>query len=153
MEFDFDLDAFLERPLFAHLATASPDGPRESPVWFVWEDGSVWLIGNQGDSFPKRIREDERCAIGIVDFDLRTGFLQHVGMRGVAEVLPIDKGRFYRLLRRYLGDDEATWEPTFRTQVIDVLDLMVRFTPTSIVVRDQSYFSTASPRRYPGPKP
>jgi hypothetical protein len=30
----FDLETFLARPLIAHLATASADGPRESPAWF-----------------------------------------------------------------------------------------------------------------------
>lgn len=48
-----DLDEFLARPLVAHLATASPDGPRESPVWFLWEQGSIWLVGTTRDSFPK----------------------------------------------------------------------------------------------------
>lgn len=138
---DFDIDAFLRRPLFAHLATSSQEGPRESPVWFLWEDQAIWLIGNQRDSFPKRLRGDARCAIGIVDFDLARGLLRHVGVRGVATVLPLDKERLLRLLHRYLGDDEAMWNPSFRGAV-SFADkfLMVRIEPTSIVARDQSYF-------------
>jgi hypothetical protein len=147
-EHDFALDDFLARPLFAHLATASGDGPRESPVWYLWEEGVVWLVANRSDSFPERIRREPRCAIGIVDFDLGRGLLQHVGMRGAAEVLPLEKGRAYRLLGRYLGPDEREWEPTFRSEVVDMLDLLVRFTPWSVVVRDQSYFLKASPRVY-----
>jgi len=58
IENGFDIDDFLQRPLFAHLATASEDGPRESPVWFLWEDGAIWLIGNSRDSFQKRIQKD-----------------------------------------------------------------------------------------------
>lgn len=138
---DFDIDDFLARPMFAHLATLSEDGPRESPVWFLWEDGAIWLIGNTRDSFPKRIQADGRCAIGIVDFDLQRSFLQHVGFRGMATLVPLDRGRLFRLLRRYLGNDESTWNPWFRVHVIDELDLMVRFEPTSTVVRDQSYFA------------
>jgi len=143
MENDFDIDDFLKRPLFAHLATVSEDGPRESPVWYLWEDKAIWLVGNTRDSFPKRIKGDGRCAIGIVDFDLQRGFLQHVGFRGMATVVPLDKERLFRLLRRYLGDDEANWSPWFRANVIDELDLMVRFEPTSVVARDQSYFANA----------
>jgi hypothetical protein len=30
----FDLDEHLARPLYAHLAHSSENGPRESPVWF-----------------------------------------------------------------------------------------------------------------------
>lgn len=103
----------------------SEDGARESPVWYLWEENAIWLIGNTGDSFPKQIRKDGRCAIGIVDFDLSRGFLQHGGFRGHATVVPLDKELLYRLLRRYLGNDETTWNPQFRTTVIDGLDLMV----------------------------
>lgn len=38
------LDDLLQRPLFAHLSTVHEDGPRESPVWFLWERRSgEWL--------------------------------------------------------------------------------------------------------------
>jgi hypothetical protein len=135
----FDLDAFLARPLMAHLATASTNGPRESPVWFLWEDGAVWLIGSSEDSFPRRIRDDARCAIGFVYFHLERGLLLHVGMRGCATVETLDEARLHRFLRRYLGD-EKDWNPTFMQSVVDKLDLTVRFTPRSVVMRDQSYF-------------
>jgi Pyridoxamine 5'-phosphate oxidase len=135
----FDLDTFLARPLMAHLATASPDGPRESPVWFLWEDGAVWLVGTSSDSFPRRIRDDSRCAIGFVEFVLEQGLLLHVGMRGTATIERLDDARLHRLLCRYLGD-EKKWNRAFVQTVIDELDLMVRFTPESVVMRDQSYF-------------
>lgn len=135
----FDLDTFLARPLLAHLATVSADGPRESPVWFLWEDGAVWLIGSSEDSFPRRIGDDPRCAIGFVDFHLERGLLLHVGMRGTATVEKRDEARLGRLLRRYLGG-EKDWNPEFVQSVIDKLDLMVHFTPRSVVIRDQSYF-------------
>ncbi|WP_394828081.1 pyridoxamine 5'-phosphate oxidase family protein [Pendulispora albinea] len=147
-DLDFDIDEFLTKPLFAHLATASSAGPRESPVWFLWEEGALWLIGNHGDSFPKRLRNEPRCAVGIVDFDLAKGTLRHVGIRGIASIEPLDDQRLYRLLQRYLGADPADWNPSFRSLVIDHLDLMVRIRPESIVARDQSYFSNASPHRY-----
>jgi hypothetical protein len=136
-----DIDALLARPLMAHLATSSPDGPRDSPVWFLWEDRAVWLMGNRRDSFPRRIAQDGRCAIGIVDFDLPRGVLVHVGMRGLAEVVELDQDRVYRLLSRYLGADRSRWNVDFRRSVIDHLDLMVRFDPSSVVARDQSYFA------------
>ena len=145
MDTELDVDAFLEQPLVAHLATASPDGPRESPVWFLWEDQAMWLVGNERDSFPKRLQMDPRCAIGVVDFDLQRGVLKHVGIRGVATVLPLDRFRLYRLLRRYLGENEALWNPRFRVNVIDRLTLMVRIEPISFVARDQSYFASTSP--------
>ena len=62
----FDLDEFLSRPLYAHLATSSEHGPRESPVWFHWDGTYLWIIG--GTTFPQNLKRDPRCAIGIVDW-------------------------------------------------------------------------------------
>lgn len=88
------LDQVLSRPLFAHLATASEQGPRESPVWFLWEEEAIWIIGNyQSDTFPKRIEREPRCAIGVVDFDIATGLVQHVGFRGRARLEPHEEAR------------------------------------------------------------
>jgi hypothetical protein len=138
---DFDVDGFMQQPLVAHLATASTDGPRESPVWFLWEDQAMWLVGNERDSFPKRLRADGRCAVGVVEFDVQRGLLKHVGIRGFATVFPLDQFRLHRLLRRYLGENDAMWNPRFRASVTDRLTLMVKIEPMSIVARDQSYFA------------
>ena len=134
------LDQILSRPLFAHLATSSDHGPRESPVWFLWEENAIWIIGNhRTDSFPKRIEREPRCALGIVDFDLTTGFVQHVGLRGTARLEPHDEERIKRLLRRYLGDQEQHWDPRFVAVLGDKHWVLVRFEPQTAVVRDQSY--------------
>jgi hypothetical protein len=144
MAHEFDIDAFLRQPLFAHLATASPDGPRESPVWFLWEAQELWLVANTRDSFPKRLRVEPRCAVGIVEFDLPRGRLRHVGIRGTGAIEPLDRTRLYRFLSRYLGNDEIEWNSSFRSRVIDRLELMVRIKPLSIVARDQSYFANVT---------
>ncbi|HEV7842921.1 MAG TPA: pyridoxamine 5'-phosphate oxidase family protein, partial [Pyrinomonadaceae bacterium] len=97
------MEEILARPLFAHLATGSEDGPRESPIWFLWESEALWIIGNyQADSFPERIKHEPRCAVGVVDFDDSTGLVQHVGFRGRARLEPHDACRMKRLLSRYL---------------------------------------------------
>lgn len=133
------MKSILSRPLFAHLATGSEHGPRESPVWFLWEDEALWIIGNhQTDSFPGRIERDPRCAIGIVDFDVSTGLVEHVGFRGRARLEPHDEERMKRLLRRYMGEME-NWDSRF-IEILDDTDyIFVRFEPETAVVRDQSY--------------
>jgi Pyridoxamine 5'-phosphate oxidase len=133
------IDEILSRPLFAHLATLSEHGPRESPVWFLWEDESLWIIGNyRTDSFPKRIESDARCAIGIVDFEVSTGLVQHVGFRGRARLEPHDENRLKRLLGRYMGELE-NWDERFVEIIGDTDYVFVRFEPETAVVRDQSY--------------
>ncbi len=133
------LDRLLARPLFAHLSTASVSGPRESPVWFLWEDDALWMIGNyKTDSFPKRIDRDPRCAVGIVDFDVSRGMVQHAGFRGRARLEGHDRDRMKRLLRRYLGE-EIVWDARF-VEILDDRDyVFVRFVAETVVVRDQSY--------------
>jgi hypothetical protein len=129
----------LSRPLFAHLATSSESGSRESPVWFLWEDGALWIIGNyRTDSFPKRIEQDPRCAIGIVDFDVSTGLVQHVGFRGRASLQPHDEERVKRLLSRYMGKQED-WDSRFVEILGDTDYMLIRFEPETVVIRDQSY--------------
>ena len=133
------MNEILSRPLFAHLATQSAEGPRESPVWFLWEGDALWIIGNyETDSFPKRIEVEPRCAIGIVDYDAATGLVQHVGFRGRAQLQPHDPDRMTRLLSRYMGAI-ANWDARF-VKILDDTDyIFIRFEPDTAVVRDQSY--------------
>jgi hypothetical protein len=138
-----DLNEFLSRPLYAHLAHSSEHGPRESPVWFHWDGQAIWIIG--GSSFPANLKRDPRCALGIVDWDMATGLSHHVGMRGKAEVLPYDRTMTKTIFQRYFGPDEADWDPRFDYDATgEEADLtMVRFTPETVVVRDQSYKPTS----------
>ena len=134
----FDLDEFLEKPLFAHLSTLSKEGPRESPVWFYWEDEHIYIIGTpSSDSFPGRIEENPDCAIGIVDLDHTTGKVLHAGFRGYATVESFDKKIATRLLQRYLGPDEDSWDPRF--QGLGNSNILIKFSPDTVVVRDQSF--------------
>jgi hypothetical protein len=132
----FDLNEFLNRRLFAHLSTASENGPRESPVWFLWDSGVVWIIG--GESFPRNIQREPRVAIGFVDFDPASGALHHVGMRGTAEVLPYNAEMARRIVQKYCGPAEY-WHERFDDIKIGSCTLpMIRFEPMTVVMRDQA---------------
>ena len=138
-EGSLDLEAFLRRPLFAHLATTDAGIARESPVWFLWEDGALWILTNRDDdSFPRRIEREPRCAVGIVDYDPAAGVVQHVGFRGRAAVVAFDRERAVRKLRKYLGPDESRWDRR-RFALRSPSLAFVRFVPETAVVRDQSY--------------
>jgi hypothetical protein len=142
----FDLDEFLSRPLYAHLAHACDQGPRESPVWFHWDGEAIWIIG--GSSFPANLKRDPRCALGIVDWDPATGLSQHVGFRGRAEVLPFDRAMARTIFRRYFGPDESDWDRRFDDVFAEETGLeMVRIIPETVVMRDQSYKPTLFTRQ------
>ncbi|MFB4161595.1 pyridoxamine 5'-phosphate oxidase family protein [Geomicrobium sp. JSM 1781026] len=135
----FDLDAFLQKPQFAHLATVTQNGaPRESPVWFYWDGAAIWVIGNPAsDSFLARITDEPRCAIGFVEMEKRTGKVWHAGFRGHATVEPFDRAVARQILKRYLGDNEEEWDPRF--QNLDSANRLLHFVPETVVVRDQSF--------------
>lgn len=133
------LEDILSRPLFAHLSTFHEEGPRDSPVWFLWEYEKIWIIGGyKTDSFPKRIERDPRCSIGIVDYNIKTGLVQHVGFRGAAYLEPQNTERVKRLLRKYMGK-ENQWDPRFTAILGDKEWILICFEPETVVVRDQSY--------------
>jgi hypothetical protein len=102
----FDPDLVLNLPLMANLATVSEDGPRNAPVWYIWEDAALWMLGNEGSSSVQRLLRDARCAVEIVHYDNARGVLAHLGLRGRATVEPMSPPRFRRLLHKYLGPDE-----------------------------------------------
>lgn len=133
----FDLDDFLQKPLFAHLATVSELGPRESPVWFHWEEDRLWIIGTPDDTFPVRIQKEPKCAIGIIEFNPRSGLVLHAGFRGKALVKAYNQELANRLLARYLGPDLSLWDPRFLHMGEE--NSLICFEPETVVIRDQSY--------------
>lgn len=134
-----NIDEFLSRPLYAFLASESASGPCCSPVWFLWENNEIWIIGVKNNSFPKRIAKQSRCAISIVDWDQVSGKSQHAGLRGKGSLEPFDIKRAERLLSKYLGSDKSKWNKRFLHFQSDPENVFVRFTPETLVLRDQSY--------------
>lgn len=136
---DTPLDSFLDRPLFCFLGQVADGEPRISPLWYLWEDEQIWIIGDTvGKSYMERVERNPETTVAIVDFDVTTGRVEHVGMRGHATVSPLTDDRVFRLLRRYLGDDTDEWDPRF-AELDDDRWSFVEFTPDTVVARDQSF--------------
>lgn len=135
-----NLDDFMKKPLFAHLATTSESGSAESPVWCLWKDGCLWVCTDiVNDSFGKRIEKDERCAIGIVDYDAKTGKLYHVGFRGIAKVIDFDVDIGTAVFAKYLGENKGQWPNWFNHFLKDQNARLIQFIPKTAVIRDRSY--------------
>ena len=139
---DFDIEIVLRKPLMAFIATTCEEGPRSSPVWFLFEDDVVWLFGTERDSFVQRLRADPRCALSVVDFDLEAGLLLHAGIRGTCTLGRVSIDRLKRFVGKYLGTDEAAWNAWFVQHIVEPLDVMICLTPKTIVTKDVSYFKT-----------
>jgi nitroimidazol reductase NimA-like FMN-containing flavoprotein (pyridoxamine 5'-phosphate oxidase superfamily) len=136
----FEIDAFLERPLSAHVATA---GPTIRPMWFLWEDHRFWLMTGPWAKLLGHLRSDPATAISVESCDLTTGIVRSVVARGQAELVPFDLARGTRLLSRYLGPDESRWEPRFRAYLHDDPSergtTWARVRPDILVANDLSY--------------
>jgi hypothetical protein len=140
-------------PLMANLATADEKGaPRNAPVWFLWEDGALWMPSTVGASSARRVARDPRVAVEIVHFDNTRGVLLHLGLRGRAAIVPLDPARFRRLLARYLGPEETAWNPWFMDNVARIGDpegRFVRLAPESVFTNNVSHFRTGPALAWP----
>ncbi len=148
----FDPQAVLPQPLMVMLATTCPDGPRIAPMWFLWEDGALWMPSDAGASTVTRLAEDTAVAAEIVQFSAEDGVLLHLGLRGRAEVCPMDVPRFKRLLAKYLGPDESAWNPWFIAHVArydDPEGRMIRLVPDSVFTNNVSFFHTGPELAWP----
>jgi general stress protein 26 len=152
MSKDFDPEEILVLPLMANLATVAKDGaPRNAPMWFIWEDGVIWLLGSTDASSVTRINADPRCAIEIVNFDNTSGILLHLGLRGTATIELMSPARFRRLLKKYLGNEED-WNSWFIENVAMIEDpngRLIRMRPKSVFTNNVSYFRTGPDLAWP----
>jgi nitroimidazol reductase NimA-like FMN-containing flavoprotein (pyridoxamine 5'-phosphate oxidase superfamily) len=136
----FDVDAFLRRPLTAHLAT---NGPTVRPVWFLWEDRAFWVLTGPWARLFDRVTADPRVALVVDECDPATGLVRQVIARGRAELVPFDVPRGRRKLVRYLGTDEERWDERFVHYLHDDPaergTMWLRLAPDSLVATDLSY--------------
>lgn len=133
------VDDVLAKPLFCFLGTVSRDGdPRISPLWYLWEDDSIWIIADSDRTYTTRIDRHPPAALAVVDFEVTTGRVVHIGMRGQGRLVPLEQDRVDRLLRRYLGAQKESWDPAFIDLDPDRWQF-IRFDPETIVARDQSF--------------
>jgi nitroimidazol reductase NimA-like FMN-containing flavoprotein (pyridoxamine 5'-phosphate oxidase superfamily) len=134
----FDLDGFLAQPLVARLAAA---GPTVRPIWYVWEEQAFWWLTGRWARLTSTLERDPEVALVVDTCDLRTGEVLQVVARGAAEVVPFDPERARRKLRRYLGPDEASWDPerVLEGTFGDPSARLVRLAPRRLRARDLSY--------------
>jgi len=95
----------LDRPLFAHFATVTPDGaPLVNPMWFEWDNaaGVLKLTHTSQRHNYRYLQHNPRVALSITDPDNQYRYIQ---IRGVIDhVEPDPTGAFYQSLQqRYRG--------------------------------------------------
>jgi PPOX class probable F420-dependent enzyme len=100
-------EEFLARRLLGRLATASTDGqPHVVPVWFLWEDGVIWISSYRSTRKVIDLERNPKCAL-VVDVEEAEGGLTAVMLEGRAELVSSPpnavKQRIERIYTKYLG--------------------------------------------------
>jgi Pyridoxamine 5'-phosphate oxidase len=81
-----ELDAFLARERTCRLATASPQGPHLTPLWFVWDGTALWLTSLTRSQRWTDLERDPRVAV-LVDAGEEYAELRGAELRGRVEVV------------------------------------------------------------------
>ena len=126
---------FLSRPLLARLATATSDGqPHVVPVWFMWEDGFIWVSSFRSTKKITDLEKNQKCAI-VVDVEQAEKQMAAVAIEGTAELLstPIDETRaiIERIYTKYLGADGVLASDP-QSWLASEENLLIKITPKRI---------------------
>ncbi|HTX91006.1 MAG TPA: pyridoxamine 5'-phosphate oxidase family protein [Anaerolineales bacterium] len=103
------VESLLARPILGRLATSSPAGqPHVVPVWFLWEEGVVWVSSFRNTRKVKDLERNPKCAI-VVDLPKPEGGITAVLLEGTAELTAVGspdvQARLEKIYVKYLGTD------------------------------------------------
>lgn len=92
----------LDRPLFAHLSTVTPDGaPQSSVMWFGWDGEHILFTHTSTRQKYRNVQAEPRIAFSVVDPENGYRYLEVRGT--VVSMEPDENGAaFYQsLMQRY----------------------------------------------------
>ena len=112
-----ELDAFLRQKHVARLATIRNDGsPHLSPIWYVWDEGKIWIIFGATRLRVRNLTRDPRATICIdEDARLEHGFTagaQGAYCRGSVE-LTRDAEISERVYRKFMEVYDLVDDPAY----------------------------------------
>lgn len=81
-----EVDAFLDEQRICRVATVGTNGPHATPLWFVWQDGALWLTSLSRSQRWADLQNDPRMAV-VVDTGEAYTELRGVELRGRVEVV------------------------------------------------------------------
>jgi hypothetical protein len=79
-----ELDEFLTSERTCRVATSSPDGPHNTPLWFVWDGEAMWFTSLVRSQRWADMERDPRVAV-VVDTGHEYGELRGAELKGEVE--------------------------------------------------------------------
>ncbi|HZP89737.1 MAG TPA: TIGR03618 family F420-dependent PPOX class oxidoreductase [Actinomycetota bacterium] len=112
------IEAFLERPIVAVLATHRRDGTvLLSPVWYRWRDGGFDVSVGAEDVKVRHLRRDPRAALVVAE---QTPPYTGVEIRATASLLPDEGGRVAGEIASRYGQPSAGGDLVIRLEPGDL---------------------------------
>lgn len=131
-----DIETFLAAPRHAVVATNTVDGPPQiSPVWYVYEDGKLYISAGTKTAKYHNLKRDPRISVCIDGGhpDYRT-----VTFYGIATLIPpgdpLQEATRWRITRRYY-DTEAEAQRYYES-VRDQASVLIVVTPEKVITQD-----------------
>ncbi len=126
---------FLNKRLIGRLATVSSSGqPHVVPVWFLWENNSIWISSYRSTRKVIDLEHNHKCAL-VVDVENESNGLTAVMLEGISEIVikPPDEVKIIveRIYKKYLGA-EGILEPDPQTWLNSPENVLLNVLPTRI---------------------
>lgn len=134
------VDAFLEKPLLARLATSVPQKeepgksqPHATPVWFYWDGTSLFISAFQSTRKSKEVKRNPYIAV-LIDVAEAIDGMTAVLFEGKSELL-LDSPSVQEYSRiiytRYMGEEGVkAAEP--QSWIIDPENSIIKITPKKL---------------------
>jgi Pyridoxamine 5'-phosphate oxidase len=81
-----EVDTLLAEQHTCRVATVGTNGPHATPLWFVWQDGAIWLTSLSRSQRWTDLQNDPRIAV-VVDAGEGYTELRGVELRGRVQVV------------------------------------------------------------------
>jgi nitroimidazol reductase NimA-like FMN-containing flavoprotein (pyridoxamine 5'-phosphate oxidase superfamily) len=131
------IDQFLANPLLARIATSDLEThqPHVVPVWYTWEDGSLWISSFTSTRKVQELQANPRCSIAVDE--AQSGYShQAVVMEGRVELLTEPRELVHKMsttiYTRYLGE-QGVLDPDPQSWIHDPENLLIRLKPEKIL--------------------
>ncbi|HVN53647.1 MAG TPA: pyridoxamine 5'-phosphate oxidase family protein [Anaerolineaceae bacterium] len=127
------LDAFLSKPLLlARIATTGKNGqPHVVPVWYLWEDGALWISSFASTRHVRELRADPRCSILIDEAptgEINYGVIFEGRVELITEPRELVEAMAEKIYTRYLGP-VGVKKPDPQSWIYDPENLIIKLTP------------------------
>jgi PPOX class probable F420-dependent enzyme len=131
-----EIDGFLAERRHAIVATNQPDRPPQlSPVWYVWEDGVIYISTSSQSLKAQNIQRDSRMSLCV---DGGWGDFRYVALSGDASLIPygtdLQQSMRWQIIRKYHDSDDSA-RAYFESNV-DEETVIIMLRPSRIVYRN-----------------